>query len=69
MVINEPTCQMQVNEIQNKQAGAELGQAQPYLGLRYRQAGIAAVKRQTVVEKRLKLVIFSMSRTESDVQD
>ena len=27
-----------------KQAGAQLGQAQPQLGLRYRQARVAAVK-------------------------
>ena len=38
-----------------KQAGAELGQAQPWLGSRYRQARIAAIQTQTVLDKTAKV--------------
>ena len=38
-----------------KQAGAELGQAQPWLELGYRQARIATIKTLTVVNKRAEI--------------
>ena len=44
-----------MNKFYFRQAGAELGQAQPWLGLGYRQARIAAIQTQTVLDKTAKV--------------